>query len=146
TASTSSVSPDVAELKDMVRALLLEKKEDFSAYVKANDAVMRNMQTEGQNMQNQLTNLTDLMTKFVNANTASISSSGTLPSNTIANPRSDLKAITTRSDLGASINLMLYSVWRRLSLSDLTPTCMTLELAHRSITSPVGIAEDVYVK
>ncbi|GJX91448.1 hypothetical protein Tco_0344774 [Tanacetum coccineum] len=33
-------------------------KEDFQAYVKANDAVMRNMQTQGQNMQNQLTNLT----------------------------------------------------------------------------------------
>nr|GFA61130.1 reverse transcriptase domain-containing protein [Tanacetum cinerariifolium] len=72
-------------------------KEDFSAYVKANDTVMRNMQTQGQNMQNQLTNLTDLMTKFVNANTASTSNLGTLPSNTIANPRSDLKAITTRS-------------------------------------------------
>nr|GFA52765.1 hypothetical protein [Tanacetum cinerariifolium] len=242
-------------------------KEDFSAYVKANDAVMRNMQTQGQNMQNQLTNLTDLMTKFVNSNTESTSNSGTLPSNTIANPRSDLKAITTRSaitpvnasrpnpqasipypsrrndvrnrkrakdqiekfyqifkdmsfeisfadalmlmpkfastlkalirnkeklsemartplnehcsmvllkklpeklgdpgkflipcdfpgmaeclalaDLGASINLMPYSVWKRLSLSELTPTCMTLELANCSITSPVGIAKDVYVK
>nr|GEV59363.1 reverse transcriptase domain-containing protein [Tanacetum cinerariifolium] len=72
-------------------------KEDFSAYVKANDAVMRNMQTQGQNMQNQLTNLTDLITKFVNSNSPSISSSGTLPSNTISNSRSDLKAITTRS-------------------------------------------------
>nr|GEV48857.1 reverse transcriptase domain-containing protein [Tanacetum cinerariifolium] len=72
-------------------------KEDFSAYVKANDAVMRNTQTQVQNMQNQLTNLTDLITKFVNSNSASTSSSGTLPSNTIANPRSDLKAITTRS-------------------------------------------------
>nr|GFB04079.1 reverse transcriptase domain-containing protein [Tanacetum cinerariifolium] len=72
-------------------------KEDFSAYVKANDAVMRNMQTQGQNLQNQLTNLTDLITKFVNSNSASTSSSGTLPSNTIANPRSYLKAITTRS-------------------------------------------------
>nr|GEW39526.1 reverse transcriptase domain-containing protein [Tanacetum cinerariifolium] len=301
-------------------------KEDFSAYVKANDAVMRNMQTQGQNMQNQLTNLTDLMTKFVNANTASTSNSGTLPSNTIANPRCDLKAITTQSgvsydgpqippplsslppvvenepeatkdtvnptnngnteyvqpqavhlkpvtslifeptitpvsasrpnpqasilypsrrndernrerakdqiekfyqifkdmsfeisfadalmlmpkfaltlkalienkeklsemaqtplnehcsavllkklpeklgdpdkflipcdflgmaeclalaDLDASINLMPYSVWKRLSLSDLTPTYMTLELADRSIISPDGIAEDVYVK
>nr|GEW26125.1 reverse transcriptase domain-containing protein, chloroplastic [Tanacetum cinerariifolium] len=50
------------------------------------------------------------------------------------------------ADLGASINLMPYSVWKRLSLSELTPTCMTLELADRSITSPVGIAEDVYVK
>nr|GFB31627.1 reverse transcriptase domain-containing protein [Tanacetum cinerariifolium] len=48
-------------------------------------------------MQNQLTNLTDLMTKFVNSNTASTSNVGTLPSNTIANSRSDLKAITTRS-------------------------------------------------
>nr|GEX25223.1 hypothetical protein [Tanacetum cinerariifolium] len=72
-------------------------KEDFSAYVKANDAVMKNMQTQGQNMQNQLTNLTDLMTMFVNSNTASTSSSRTLSSNTIANMKSDLKAITTRS-------------------------------------------------
>nr|GFC85817.1 reverse transcriptase domain-containing protein [Tanacetum cinerariifolium] len=72
-------------------------KEYFLAYVKANDAVIRNMQTQGQNMQNQLTNLTNLITKFVNSNSASTSSSGTLPSNTIANSRSDLKAITTRS-------------------------------------------------
>nr|GFC99060.1 reverse transcriptase domain-containing protein [Tanacetum cinerariifolium] len=50
------------------------------------------------------------------------------------------------ADLGAIINLMPYSVWKRLSLSDLTPTCMTLELADRLITSQVGIAEDVYVK
>nr|GEZ25931.1 hypothetical protein [Tanacetum cinerariifolium] len=49
-------------------------------------------------MQNQLTNLTELLTKFVNTNNASTSSSGTLPRNTIANPRSDLKAITTRRE------------------------------------------------
>nr|GEU64956.1 reverse transcriptase domain-containing protein [Tanacetum cinerariifolium] len=240
-------------------------KEDFSVYVKANDA-------------------------FVNSNTASTSSSGTLSSNTIANPKSDLKAITTRSgvsydgpqilppvvenepeatkdtvyptnneniedvqpqavqskpvtsepaitpvsaskpnpkasipypsrgnnernhekannqiekfyqifkdmkklsemartplnehcpavllkklpeklgdpgkflipcdfpgmaeclaleDLGASINVMPYSVWKRLALPDLTPTCMILELADRLISRPVGVVEDVYVK
>nr|GEW84189.1 reverse transcriptase domain-containing protein [Tanacetum cinerariifolium] len=72
-------------------------KEDFLAYVKANDAVMRNMETQGQSMQNQLTNLTELITKFMNCNSASTSSLGTLPGNTIANLRSDLKAITTRS-------------------------------------------------
>nr|GEY61226.1 reverse transcriptase domain-containing protein [Tanacetum cinerariifolium] len=72
-------------------------KEDFLAYVKANDSVMRNMQTQGQNMQNQLTNLINLLTKFVNSNNASTSSSGTLHSNTIANPRSDLNVITTLS-------------------------------------------------
>ncbi|GJU01819.1 reverse transcriptase domain-containing protein [Tanacetum coccineum] len=295
-------------------------KEDFQAYVKANDAVMRNMQTQGQNMQNQLTNLTDMLSKFVTSNTAS--TSGTLPSNTVTNPKEDLKGITTRSgvaykgptipitsspkvmeretevtkdtmpptnngstedvqppvvpvvhhesisepvnapvsasmpnqkasipfpsrrnderrrekandqiekfyeifrdlsfeisftdalmlmpkfastlktlignkeklsemartplnencsavilnklpkklrdpgrflipcefsgintcnalaDLGASINLMPYFVWKNLSLPELTPTCMTLELADRSISKPIGIAEDVYV-
>ncbi|GKD26145.1 reverse transcriptase domain-containing protein, partial [Tanacetum coccineum] len=50
------------------------------------------------------------------------------------------------ADLGASINLMPLSVWKKLSLSELTPTCMTLELVDRSITQPIGIAEDVYVK
>nr|GEW53741.1 hypothetical protein [Tanacetum cinerariifolium] len=50
------------------------------------------------------------------------------------------------ADLGASINLMSYSVWKKLSLLELTPTCMTLELADRSIFRPVGVAEDVYVK
>nr|GEW76411.1 reverse transcriptase domain-containing protein [Tanacetum cinerariifolium] len=286
------------------REVMKEKYSSFklgcrthTTYVKANDAVMRNMQTQGKNMQNQLTNLTDLITKFVNSNSASTSRSGTLPSNTIANPRSDLKAITTRCgvsyngpqippstsflpkvvenkpeatkdtlnptnnestedvqpqdvqseslilnsepvnspiskpvialmfkdmsfkisfadalilmpkfastlkalignkemlskmartslnehcstvllkklperlgdpgkflipcdlpgmaeclplvDLGESINLMPFSVWKRLSLLDLTPTCMTLELADRSITRLVGVAEDVYVK
>nr|GEZ06206.1 reverse transcriptase domain-containing protein [Tanacetum cinerariifolium] len=240
-------------------------KEDFSAYVKANDAVMRNMQTQGQNMQNQLTNLTDLLTNFVNSNNASTSSSGTLPSNIIANPRSDLKAITTRSGVSYdgpqippppsflprvmenepeatkdtvhptnnessedvqpqvvqskfpiltsepgnspmfepvispvssprpnlrpsipypsrmqdqklrdkandqpcknSIERTLLggspkevarktrrprqvfdSIVDKISLPDLTPTCMTLELVDRSISHPVGVAEDVYVK
>ncbi|GJT66569.1 reverse transcriptase domain-containing protein [Tanacetum coccineum] len=50
------------------------------------------------------------------------------------------------ANLGASINLMLLSVWKKLSLPELTPTCMTLELADRSITKPIGIAEDVYLK
>nr|GFA38622.1 reverse transcriptase domain-containing protein [Tanacetum cinerariifolium] len=46
---------------------------------------------------NKLTNLTDLITKFVNSNSASTSSSGTFPNNTIANLKSDLKAINTQS-------------------------------------------------
>ncbi|GKC57301.1 reverse transcriptase domain-containing protein [Tanacetum coccineum] len=44
-----------------------------------------------------MTNLTDMLSKFVNSNTDSTSGSGTLPSNTIANPKVDLKGITTRS-------------------------------------------------
>ncbi|GKD43536.1 reverse transcriptase domain-containing protein [Tanacetum coccineum] len=41
---------------------------------------------------------------------------------------------------------MPLSVWKKLSLSELTPTCMTLEPADRSITQPISIAEDVDVK
>nr|GEV48781.1 reverse transcriptase domain-containing protein [Tanacetum cinerariifolium] len=282
--STSGISPDVSELKDMVKALLLEKKSQNQApapvkaveescvtcggahsycncpatdgniyrdniqefisqasvvnynqgntnyrppmmsnqirppgFPPANDEVMRNMKTQCQNMQNQLNNLTDLITKFVNSNGASTSSSGTLPSNTISNSKSDLKAITNLSgvsydgpqippsisflpkvvenkteatkgtvdptnngstknvnklpeklgdpgkflilcdfpgmaeclalaDHDASINLMPFSVWKRLSLLDLTPTCMTLELPDRSTSHPLRVAEDVYVK
>ncbi|GJV97163.1 reverse transcriptase domain-containing protein [Tanacetum coccineum] len=48
-------------------------KDDFQNYVKANDAVMRNMQNQNQNLQNQMTNLTDMLSKFVNSNTASTS-------------------------------------------------------------------------
>ncbi|GJR19495.1 hypothetical protein Tco_0968022 [Tanacetum coccineum] len=44
-----------------------------------------------------MTNLTDMISKFVNSNTASTSGSRTLPSNTITNPKVDLKGITTRS-------------------------------------------------
>ncbi|GJT41562.1 reverse transcriptase domain-containing protein [Tanacetum coccineum] len=268
-------------------------KNDFEIYVKANDAVMRNMPDQNQNLLNQMTNLTDMLSKFVNSNTASTSGSGTFPSNTITNPKVDLKGITNRSgvayqgpkipttstsppkvveretepvvtlvsalmpnlkmsipypsrrnderrrekandqiekfykifqdmsfeinladalilmlkfastlkalirnkeklsemartplnehcsaiilnklpeklgdpgkflipcdfpgmeeclalaDLGASINLMPLSVWKKLSLPELTPTYMTLELADRSITKPIGIAEDVYLK
>nr|GEY63273.1 reverse transcriptase domain-containing protein [Tanacetum cinerariifolium] len=50
------------------------------------------------------------------------------------------------ADLGASINLIPLSVWNKLSLLDLSPMCMTLELADRSISCSVGVAKDVYVK
>nr|GFA90837.1 reverse transcriptase domain-containing protein [Tanacetum cinerariifolium] len=50
------------------------------------------------------------------------------------------------ADLGASINLLPLSVWNKISLPELTPTLMTLELTDRSISQPIGVAEDVYVK
>nr|GFB42092.1 reverse transcriptase domain-containing protein [Tanacetum cinerariifolium] len=107
--STPAISSDVAELKDMVKALLLDKKNqspaptssttltpvkavkpncvnqapvyqapipqmqrvsqtDFESYVKANDAILRNMQSQG-----------------------------TLPGNTITNPKEEFKGITSRT-------------------------------------------------
>ncbi|GJU01915.1 ribonuclease H-like domain-containing protein [Tanacetum coccineum] len=49
------------------------------------------------------------------------------------------------ADLGASINLMPLSVWKKLGLSELISTRMTLELANRSVCTPAGIARDVFV-
>ncbi|PNX93836.1 hypothetical protein L195_g016998, partial [Trifolium pratense] len=49
-------------------------------------------------------------------------------------------------DLGASINLMPLSVFRKLGLQEPTPTNISLQLADRSIAHPRGIVEDVLVK
>ncbi|GJT94390.1 reverse transcriptase domain-containing protein [Tanacetum coccineum] len=58
----------------------------------------------------------------------------------------ELDACLALADLGASINLMPLSVWRKLSLPKLTPTHKTLELADRSVAHPKGVTEDVFVK
>ncbi|GJS35129.1 reverse transcriptase domain-containing protein [Tanacetum coccineum] len=233
---------------------------ELSNYKKMIDTNIKAMQNQINNVKNELRNemktsiqtsmsnqtneLKNMMASFFQMNTASSSGTGPLPSNTIANPRGDLKAITTRSgvsydgppipppssslpkvvervpevtkdtvqpstkniqppvvqtqvlidepivapkpkptipypsrvnkqklcekddklalnylkfyddalsppplaDLGASINLMPLSIWKKLSLPELTPTQMILELADRSTTRPAGIAEDVFVK
>ncbi|GKE45325.1 reverse transcriptase domain-containing protein [Tanacetum coccineum] len=49
------------------------------------------------------------------------------------------------ANLGASINLMPLSVWKRLGLPELISTQMTLELAIRDICTPKGITRDVFV-
>nr|GEW07921.1 RNA-directed DNA polymerase, eukaryota [Tanacetum cinerariifolium] len=49
------------------------------------------------------------------------------------------------ANLGAGINLMLLSVWKKLGLPELISTRMTLELANRAICTSVGIARDVFV-
>ncbi|GKD67453.1 reverse transcriptase domain-containing protein [Tanacetum coccineum] len=92
---------------------------DLSSYMKANDVNMRVMQNQITSMRSELkkemdTTLTrqnntlknelmndikNMMSSFFQMNTASSSGSGLLPSNTVANPRGDLKAITTRSGI-----------------------------------------------
>ena len=49
-------------------------------------------------------------------------------------------------DLGASVNLLPYSVYKQLRLGGLKPTTITLSLADRSVKIPKGIVEDVLVK
>nr|GEY38482.1 reverse transcriptase domain-containing protein [Tanacetum cinerariifolium] len=58
----------------------------------------------------------------------------------------ELEECLALADLDASINLMPLSVWKKLSLPELTPTRMTLELANRSVAYLVGVAKDVFVK
>nr|GEZ77404.1 reverse transcriptase domain-containing protein [Tanacetum cinerariifolium] len=211
--STPAISSEVAELKDLVRALLLDKKNQSSASTSSP---------------------TPAPVKAFEPNYVTCGGSGTLPSNTVTNPKEELKvsasmpnmkssipypsrrdnerrrdqaneqiekfyeifkdisfeisftdalifmhkfASTLKAlignkkklsemartlieralfsgmdeclalvDLGASINLMPLSVWEALSLSELTPTCITLELADRSVSKPIGIAKDVVFK
>jgi hypothetical protein len=49
-------------------------------------------------------------------------------------------------DLGASMNLMSYSVYLQLGLGEMKPTSMTLQLTDRPVKIPRGIVEDVLIK
>nr|GEW10632.1 reverse transcriptase domain-containing protein [Tanacetum cinerariifolium] len=171
-------------------------KEDFSTYVKANDAVMRNMQTQDCKIRSSVTKLTtNVRKKFqifkdLNFNISFVDALILMPKfgpsiKSLLTNKDKLCELTRTplnehcsvvllkklpkklgdpskflipcdflekaeclalADLGASINLMPLSVWNKLSLPDLSPTCMTLELADRLISRSVGVAEDVYVK
>ncbi|GKE74546.1 reverse transcriptase domain-containing protein, partial [Tanacetum coccineum] len=58
----------------------------------------------------------------------------------------ELDRTSTLADSGASINLLSHSIYKQLGLEALTPTRMTLELANRFVTHPMGITEDVVVR
>ncbi|GKD31029.1 reverse transcriptase domain-containing protein, partial [Tanacetum coccineum] len=85
-----------------------------------------------------MTNITDLFTKFVNSNTASTLGSGSLPSNTIANPKGDVKAITTRS--GVSYNGPQISSPPMENEPEVTKD--TVQLSNESIQPPVVQTND----
>nr|GEX39283.1 hypothetical protein [Tanacetum cinerariifolium] len=70
---------------------------DFQAYMKENDAVMKNMQTQMTSLTNLNLELENMFGQFMKMNTTSSSGTGSLPNNTVPNPREDLKVITTWS-------------------------------------------------
>ncbi|GJX47960.1 reverse transcriptase domain-containing protein [Tanacetum coccineum] len=219
TTSSSSHSPDIIALTDIVKELVLMNKANQQASVKAVDEICvtrggphpyyeclatdsntficfgqpGNLNKEVPDTVLKETQIIVLATKWghpvfllrmcktikttiVGQTWKGTRGSGSLPSNTVANPRGDLKAFTTRSgvsydgpmipptpsplskeeeretevikdkclalaDLGASINLMPLSVWKKLSLPELTPTRMTLELADRSVAHPKALID-----
>src|SRR3954466_6011710 len=49
-------------------------------------------------------------------------------------------------DLGASVNIMPYSLFQKLEIGEVRPTMISLQLAERSIVYPRGIIEDVLMK
>nr|GEU93002.1 hypothetical protein [Tanacetum cinerariifolium] len=57
-----------------------------------------------------------------------------------------LKKLPEKLDLGASINLIPLSIWKKLKLPTLNDTKMVLELTDRTISKPTGVAENVFVK
>nr|GEX22164.1 reverse transcriptase domain-containing protein [Tanacetum cinerariifolium] len=70
---------------------------DFTNYMKANDAILKNMQTNMTSLTNSNLELKNMFGQFMKMNTTSSLGSVTLPSNTVTNPKEDLKGITTRS-------------------------------------------------
>nr|GEX80658.1 reverse transcriptase domain-containing protein [Tanacetum cinerariifolium] len=70
---------------------------EFTNFMKANDAILKNMQTNMTSLTNSNFKLKNMFGQFMKMNTASSSGSRTLPGNTITNPKEDLKGITTRS-------------------------------------------------
>nr|GEU99566.1 hypothetical protein [Tanacetum cinerariifolium] len=70
---------------------------EFTNFMKANDAIFKNMKTNMTSLKNTNLELKNMFGQFMKMNTASSSGSGTLPGNKITNPKEDLKGITTRS-------------------------------------------------
>nr|GEX79475.1 reverse transcriptase domain-containing protein [Tanacetum cinerariifolium] len=120
-------------------------------------------------MSNQTNELKNMMASFFQMNTVSTSGLGSLPRNTIANPKGELKSITTRSGIvldGPSVpipppfinpeedervedtlmdqNLVEYTI-KKLGLPEHISTRMTFELANRAICTLAGIARDVFI-
>ncbi|GJZ93025.1 reverse transcriptase domain-containing protein [Tanacetum coccineum] len=138
----------------------MKSKQSTNAFVKETFMDLKTqLETLAKNHQASIQNLE---TKFDRlADKQSGRPSGSLPSNTQPNlkghnskayqpPQSrneHVNAVFTRSaDLGASINLIPYSLYAKLSLENLKPTKMSLRLADRSFQYPVGIAENMIVK
>ncbi|GJT54227.1 hypothetical protein Tco_0989281 [Tanacetum coccineum] len=93
-ASMQAMRNHISNLKSELR------NEMQSTMQNQNNTFKNEMRNEMQaTMSNQTNELKNMMASFFQMNTASSSGSGSLPSNTIANPRGNLKAITTRSGI-----------------------------------------------
>nr|GEV10044.1 reverse transcriptase domain-containing protein [Tanacetum cinerariifolium] len=95
--SESSSSKTKTEIMEFLRGTTKEETNSSKELVMANNAILKNMQTNMTSLTNFNLKLKNMFGQFMKMNTASSSDSRTLPSNTITNPKEDLKGITTRS-------------------------------------------------
>ncbi|GJT00824.1 hypothetical protein Tco_0821993 [Tanacetum coccineum] len=198
--STPAVSSDVAELKDMVRALILDKKnqtpapapvkaieqscvtcggghsyqncpatndyrDNIQEYVSQAAAVNYNQGNASTDSivyqpqinqpptfqaptipssRSRLSNTRCVSPDFDNYYTASTLGSGSLPSNTIANPKGDVKAITTRS--GVSYNGPQTSSPSKETENEPEVTKDTVQPSTENIQPPGGQTNDQMVE
>ncbi|GJZ41880.1 reverse transcriptase domain-containing protein [Tanacetum coccineum] len=73
--------------------------QELTNYIRINENKINSMQTQMNNLATSNQRLESMLGNFIKMNTASTSGTGSLPSNTVANPKGELKAITTRSGL-----------------------------------------------
>ncbi|GJS49870.1 reverse transcriptase domain-containing protein [Tanacetum coccineum] len=73
--------------------------QELTNYIRINENKINSMQTQMNNLPTSNQRLESMLENFIKMNTASTSGTGSLPSSTVANPRGELKAITTRSGL-----------------------------------------------
>ncbi|GJR19430.1 reverse transcriptase domain-containing protein [Tanacetum coccineum] len=73
--------------------------QELTNYIRINENKINSMQTQMNNLATSNQRLESMLGNFIKMNIASSSGTGSLPNNTVANPKGELKAITTRSGL-----------------------------------------------
>nr|GEY30492.1 reverse transcriptase domain-containing protein [Tanacetum cinerariifolium] len=165
--STPSISSEVAELKDLVRALLLDKKNQSSAPASFSTpapvkAVEPNCVTYGSthSYQNCPATIENVYRDNIQDGIAyqgptiptppKVVKQGTEVTKDQVQTPSSQSTAPVQPPVSQSKTLTLISKPvvspEALSLLELTPTCMTLELADRSVSKPIGISKDVSFK
>ncbi|RDX91937.1 hypothetical protein CR513_26005, partial [Mucuna pruriens] len=159
-------SPSLEDLMKQLAANNLEFQQSISS---SNLQFQQNMNATIQDLKTQIGQLANTVSH------SQSTKSSNLPSQTISNPRGNNEEFTVGAqalpkkcqdpkiflvpctigectfanamlDLGASINVMLTSIYKSLNFGDLEPTRMTIQLANRSIVQPLGVLEDVLVQ
>nr|GEV51832.1 reverse transcriptase domain-containing protein [Tanacetum cinerariifolium] len=86
-------------LKEMIPQPQVVTTNEFTNFMKANDSILKNMQTNTTSLTNSNLKLKNMFGQFMKMNTASSSGSRTPPGNTITNPKEEMKeAITFNLD------------------------------------------------